>query len=97
MYYVYILRLGNGQLYKGYTADLRRRIQEHQLGQVKATARRLPLELIHYEAYLLESDARRRERFLKCGEGIRLLKRQIRDVLQRECPLRLCVGVDSPA
>jgi hypothetical protein len=33
------------------------------------------------EAYLLESDARRRERFLKSTEGKRLLRQQIRDVL----------------
>ena len=36
---------------------------------------------MHYEAYGLESDARRRERFLKTTEGKRLLKQQIRDIL----------------
>ena len=81
MHYVYILRQGNGQLYTGYTADLRRRLTEHHSGRVKSTARRQPLDLIHYEAYLLESDARRRERFLKTTEGKRLLRRQLRDVL----------------
>ena len=59
MFYVYILKLNNGQLYTGYTADLRRRFSEHQAGKSAFTSARLPVELIHYEAYKLESDARR--------------------------------------
>jgi len=82
MYYVYILRLNNNQLYTGYTSDLKRRIAEHKAGQSEFTATRLPVELIHYEAYMLESDARRREHFLKTTEGKALLRKQIRDLLQ---------------
>ncbi len=82
MFYVYILRLNNNQLYTGYTSDLKRRIAEHQTGQSEFTAKRLPVELIHYEAYKLESDARRREKFLKTTEGKELLRKQIRDVLK---------------
>ena len=82
MYYVYILKLNNNQLYTGYTSDLKRRIAEHKAGQSEFTATRLPVELIHYEAYLLESDARRREHFLKTTEGKALLRKQIRDLLQ---------------
>ena len=81
MFYVYILILSNKQLYTGYTADLKRRIPEHEQGGVASTAGRRPLKLIHYEAYALESDARRREKFLKKSEGRRLLRQQIRDVL----------------
>jgi len=72
----------NNQLYTGYTADLKERIKSHNAGKVKSTALRRPLKLIHYEAYTLESDARRRERFLKTSEGKNLLKKQIRDLLQ---------------
>lgn len=81
MYYVYILRMKNDQLYTGFTGDLDRRLSEHNRGIVKSTSKRRPLQLIHYEAYLLESDARRRERFLKTSEGKELLRKQIRDVL----------------
>ncbi len=81
MFYVYILKLNNGQLYTGYTSDLKRRIAEHQSGQSEFTSKRLPVELIHYEAYKLESDARRREKFLKTSEGKALLRKQIRDLL----------------
>jgi putative endonuclease len=84
MYYVYILRMNNGQLYTGFTSNIERRIEEHNRGIVKSTCNRRPLELIHYEVYLLESDARRRERFLKASEGKRLLRKQIRDVLNKD-------------
>ena len=83
-HYVYILRLTNGQLYTGYTTDLRRRLREHEDGNVASTKLRRPLCLIHAEAYLLESDARRRERFLKGTEGKRLLRQQVRDALAAE-------------
>ena len=69
MYYVYILLLSNTPLYTGYTSDLKRRLLEHQHGKSEFTSQRLPVRLIHYEAYSLGSDARRRERFLKTTEG----------------------------
>ena len=81
-YYVYILLLSNRQLYTGLTTDLPRRLSEHDRGRVKSTAKRRPVGLIHAEAYAAESDARRRERFLKKTEGKQLLRRQIRDVLK---------------
>ena len=81
MFYVYILRMNNGQLYTGFTSDLKRRIKDHEYGKVKSTNLRRPLQLIHYEAYLLESDARRREKFLKSSAGKSLLKKQLRDIL----------------
>ncbi|HLD61034.1 MAG TPA: GIY-YIG nuclease family protein [Patescibacteria group bacterium] len=80
MYYVYILKLKNNDLYKGSTANLRQRTIEHKRGKVDSTKGKNPI-LIHYECYLKESDARRRERFLKTTEGRRLLKQQIRDLL----------------
>ena len=81
MYYVYILRMCNDQLYTGFSSDLKQRLKAHNAGKVKSTSLRRPLHLIHYEAYLLESDARRREKFLKTSEGKKLLKKQIRDFL----------------
>ena len=83
-YYVYVLLLCNGQLYHGFTKRLHARVNEHKNGKVASTCKRRPLELIHAEAYIRGSDARRRERFLKTTEGKRLLRRQIRDVLQEK-------------
>ncbi|MGC9048633.1 MAG: GIY-YIG nuclease family protein [Patescibacteria group bacterium] len=82
MYYLYILlSLKDKKFYIGVTDDLRRRIKEHNLGKVKSTKNRRPLKLIYYEAYLLKSDALRREKFLKTTEGKRLLRQQIRDYI----------------
>ena len=83
MRYVYILLLKNGQLYTGSTSDLKRRIKEHKNRGAKFTSERQPVRLIHYEAYLLASDAYRRERFLKTTEGKRLLHQQLKNVLEK--------------
>ncbi len=82
MYYVYILLLNNSQLYTGCTSDLKRRILEHKSGNCDFTKQRLPVKLVHYEAYLRKTDAERRERYLKTSEGKRFLKQQIRDFLE---------------
>jgi putative endonuclease len=84
MYYVYILLLSNGKLYKGYTKDLQERLTFHRRGKVKSTKNYLPVSLIHYECYLKQSDALRREKFLKTTEGRRLLRSQIRDILEEK-------------
>ena len=80
MFYVYILLLNNKQLYTGFTSDLKRRIKEHQKGKVKFTKKRLPIKLVHYEAYLLKKDAERREKYLKKTEGKRFLKQQLKEL-----------------
>ncbi len=82
MYYVYFLLLSNNNIYKGFTSDLKRRINKHKLGKVKSTKRLKPLKLIGYEAYLYKSDAERREKFLKSNEGRKLFKQQYRDILK---------------
>ena len=82
MFYVYILLENNGQLYTGFTADLRQRVKDHNAGKVESTRDRRPLKLVHYEAYFKESDARRREKYLKTSEGKHFLKQQIRDLLE---------------
>ncbi len=80
MFYIYILLLASNQLYTGLTEDLRRRVQEHENGKVNSTKGKFK-KIIHYEAYLKESDARRREKYLKTTEGKRFLRQQIRDLL----------------
>ena len=65
-FYVYILRLSKGgQLYIGFTTDLKRRMTEHLKKQSLYTSTRGLSKLIYYEAYIDESDARARERLLK--------------------------------
>ncbi len=84
MYYVYILKSEHdGNIYTGYSSDLKRRIQEHQSGKVDSTKNRLPIKLIYYEAYLSETDARNREQYLKNGGNAKnTLKSQIQNSLK---------------
>jgi putative endonuclease len=77
MFYTYVLRCADGNLYIGSTVDLRKRVAEHQAGRVPATAHRLPVTLEYYEACRSESHARRREKQLKTGFGRAYLKRRI--------------------
>jgi putative endonuclease len=81
MHYTYLLLLTNGDIYKGSTANLKRRIYDHQNGKVESTKNYRPVKLIHYECYRLKSDAQRREKYLKTTEGKKFLKQQLKDLL----------------
>jgi putative endonuclease len=84
MFYVYILFSElDKQLYTGFSDNLRSRFKAHTNGFVKATKNRRPLKLIYYEAYVNELDARRREKYLKGGNGRGELKIQLRDILTK--------------
>jgi len=84
MYYVYVLfSKEDSQLYVGYTNNLKRRLSEHQTGKVRATFYRRPLLLIYAEMYLKWSDAKRRETYLKGGNGKASLKIQLQDILKK--------------
>ncbi len=79
-YYVYVLQsLKNRSLYIGYTSNLWQRLKYHNSGYGYYTKRYMPWRLIHYEAYLNEKDAKRRERYLKTSQGSRLLKRMLKE------------------
>ncbi len=70
MYYVYILlSKKDNKLYTGCTHDLKARIQLHNSGKVVSTRKRVPFELIFYEAFLDKHDAFMREQWLKTGWG----------------------------
>lgn len=84
MFYVYILLSElDKQLYTGFTPDLKSRFKAHTNGFVKATKNRRPLKLIYYEAYSEELDARRREKYLKGGNGRGELKIQLKEILTK--------------
>jgi len=66
MYYTYILKSQkDDKYYIGFSSDLKKRFEQHTLGKVNATKNRRPLELIYYEAYQTENNARLREKSLK--------------------------------
>jgi putative endonuclease len=78
MFFTYVLySKKDGKLYIGYSANVVERYARHINGEVPATTHRRPLELIYYEAYLTEREARRREKYLKGGNGRIQLKAQL--------------------
>jgi putative endonuclease len=80
MFYTYVLEDEKGQIYFGFTKDLRKRLQEHNQGATFSTKGR-KWHCIYYEACLNEEDARRRELYLKTTQGGRLLKRRLKEYL----------------
>jgi putative endonuclease len=76
MHYVYILKKRkDGEIYIGYTDNLKRRIKEHNAGNNV-------WELVYYEAYKARKDASLREKRLKYyGKALGQLKRRINNSL----------------
>ncbi|MBL7074722.1 GIY-YIG nuclease family protein [candidate division KSB1 bacterium] len=70
MFYVYILEsLKDGKLYTGYTSNLKRRLERHNMGLVRSTQNRKPLKLVYYEAFSSRSEAMIREKYFKSPQG----------------------------
>jgi len=77
-FYTYVLRSTiDGNLYIGFSNDLKSRIKDHNDGLVKSTLPRKPLELVYYEACLSKEKAIKREKYFKTGFGRRYLKTRI--------------------
>lgn len=83
MFFVYVLiSLKDRKLYVGFTTDLDQRITRQNNGHAAATIHHLPMKLIYYEAYLIETEAKRREKYLKGGNGREQLKQQLSATLR---------------
>jgi len=83
MFYFYILRSKKDRnLYFGYSHDLRKRIKEHNRGRVLSTKNRRSLELVYYEGYNSERDARNREiQIKKRTQALTTLRQRIKNSL----------------
>jgi len=78
MYYVYVIKDRYNKLYIGYTANLKKRLQEHTRGYTSYLKNKRPVKLVYYEAYLSKKDAKRREESLKnYGSVLKGLKQRI--------------------
>ena len=70
MYYVYLLeRVDKKIYYLGYSADLRRRVKEHNESYGCNTTKGYRWKLIYYEAYPTQKLAKIREKQLKQNRG----------------------------
>ena len=83
-YYVYVLKSKKDHgFYVGYTADLKKRVESHNNGQVSSTKDRRPLELVYYEASLNREDALHREKYLKTSYGKRYIRNRLKNFLEK--------------
>ena len=81
MFYVYIIKNETGELYYGFTNDLKKRFFEHNSGKSFSTKNHA-WKLVYYEAYLNKEDAEDREKKLKnYGQALGQLKRRIKKSL----------------
>lgn len=81
MFYVYLIRNEAGKIYVGSTRDLRRRFREHNSNRSVATSGHA-WNLVYYEAFAQEADAREREKKLKQhGYSLRHLKARLKQSL----------------
>ncbi|MCI9671488.1 MAG: GIY-YIG nuclease family protein [Lawsonibacter sp.] len=79
LWYVYILRCGDGTLYTGITDDIPRRLAAHRAGKgAKYTRGRGSLELVYQEQAPDKSAALRREAAIK-----RLRRREKERLIER--------------
>ena len=81
MYFFYVLQSSrDGELYFGYTDNLKKRLGQHNSGEVASTKPRKPLVLIYYEAYYSKINAIQREHSIKLrGNAYLQLKRRIKN------------------
>ena len=79
VWYLYILRCGDGTLYTGITTDVEKRLEAHRAGKgAKYTRGRSPLEMVYRETCGSHSDALKRE------SAVKKLTREQKEQLIRE-------------
>jgi putative endonuclease len=64
--------------YTGYTSNLKKRIEEHNMGLTISTKNRRPLDLVYFEGCRNINDAMKREKYLKTTYGKRYIKNRIK-------------------
>jgi len=75
MFYVYLLKSKNSKkIYAGFSKNLKSRLKTHFTKGVYTTKRMGNIELVFYEAFKSEKDARRREKYFKTTKGKRTVK-----------------------
>jgi len=66
MYFVYIIQSEiDNSFYIGYTTNIDKRLSEHNNGLSRYTSRKMPWKLVYHEAFILKTEALKRELFLK--------------------------------
>lgn len=81
---VYILfSMKDHMLYTGFSSNIEQRLEYHNSGLTKSTARRRPLIIIFCEYFLFEEDARNRELYFKTSMGKKAIKLMLTNTLRK--------------
>lgn len=82
-YYVYVLLSEkDNQFYTGYTSNLKKRLKEHENGDVQSTKNRRPFRLVYFEGCLNQQDATHREKYLKTTYVKQYIRNRLKNYLQ---------------
>ncbi len=74
-FFVYVIQSEvNGQLYKGLTSSVEKRLKEHNAGRSFSTKPYRPWRLVYVKEFDNRISAREYEKFLKTGVGREYLK-----------------------
>lgn len=74
MYYTYVLKSVNyGTRYVGSAEDTDKRLITHNAGKVRYTKGRRPWKMVYKEKFNTRSEAVKREKFFKSGQGRKFL------------------------
>ncbi|MFO7807243.1 MAG: GIY-YIG nuclease family protein [Candidatus Moraniibacteriota bacterium] len=81
MWEVYVLiSMKDGCRYIGSTNNFKRRLKEHNNGEVRSTKNRRPLVLLFKEGCSNGKEARERERFLKTHRGYNYIEKRAKEL-----------------
>ena len=74
MYFIYVLQsIKSRSRYVGSTKNVDKRLEEHNTGRVRYTKGRMPWTIVYTEQYQTRSEAMRKEKLLKSGQGRKFL------------------------
>ena len=76
MYYVYVMK-GQTKYYIGSTADIDKRIKEHNSGKTRSLKNKGPFRLVYSERFNSKTEALKREHQIKSFKGGNAFKKLI--------------------
>lgn len=78
-YFTYVIySQSHNRFYKGLTQNIEKRLEEHNRGLTSSTKFYKPWTLIFSEEFSSRDEARKREKFLKSGQGRDFIKQFIK-------------------
>ncbi len=90
MYYTYVLISKCGKrTYTGHTANLDKRLSQHNKGEVKSSNKYRPYEVLFYEIFATLKLAKERELFYKTSTG----RYQLRKIINQSMLAAKCSGI----